>query len=66
MAVMLSKTYQALKAAGVSDEQARDAAEKIAGLDPRLLRLEIKVNLVLGGVGLLLPGVLTLIIKAFL
>ena len=44
----------------------RDAAEEIAGLDSRLIRLEIKVNLVLGGVGLLLPGVLTLIIKAFL
>ena len=66
MAVMLSKTCQALKSAGVSDEQARDAAEEIAGLDSRLIPLKIKVNLVLGGVGLLLPDVLTLIIKAFL
>ncbi len=30
MAVMLAKTYAALKAAGVSEEQAQDAAEEFA------------------------------------
>ena len=59
MPVMLSKTYTALRAAqGVSDEQAREASEEIASFDRRLLRLEI-------GIGLVLTGVVTLVVKAF-
>ena len=62
MSVMLSKTYDALRSAsGVSDEQAREAAEEIAAFDSRLLRVEIKLNLLitlgastLVGVGLVL------------
>ena len=62
MPVMLSKTYDALRAAnGVSEEQARDAAEEIAAFDTRLVRVEIKLNLLitlgastLVGVGLIL------------
>ena len=46
MSVTLSKTYDALRSAsGVSDEQAREAAEEIAAFDSRLLRVEIKLNL---------------------
>ena len=62
MSVMLSKTYTAFRSAsGVSDEQAREAAEEIAAFDSRLLRVEIKLNLLitlgastLVGVGLIL------------
>lgn len=41
---MLSKTYDALRAAGAPEDKARAAAEEIASLDNRLPRLETKVN----------------------
>ena len=50
MAVMLSKTYEAFKAAGAPDDKAREAAEEIAGFGNRLTRLEVMVALVLAGV----------------
>lgn len=59
MALMLSKTYDAFKAAGAPDEKAREAAEEIAGFENRLTRLEIMVALILA-------GVVSLIVKAFL
>jgi hypothetical protein len=37
---MLSKTYDALLAAGAPEEKARDAAEEIAGYENRLTRIE--------------------------
>ena len=55
---MLSRTYQAFKAAGVSDEQAREAAEELAGFDARLIRLEVMTALIL-------TGTITLVFKAF-
>lgn len=61
MSVMLSKTYDALRSASGVSEQAREAAEEIAAFDSRLLRVEIKLNLLitlgastLVGVGLVL------------
>ena len=62
MSVMLSKTYDALRSAsGVTDEQAREAAEEITAFHSRLLRVDIKLNLLitlgastLVGVGLVL------------
>ena len=59
MAMMLSKTYDAFKAAGVSDDKAREAAEEIAGFETRLVRLEVMVALILA-------GVVSLVVKAFL
>ena len=59
MAVMLSKTYEAFKAAGAPEDQAREAAEEIAAFDNRLTRLEVMLAIVLA-------GVLSLVIKAFL
>ena len=47
MAVLLSETYAALKEAGVSDDRARAAAEEIAGFDARIVRLEVKMNVVI-------------------
>ena len=58
MAVMLSKTYEAFKAAGTPDDKAREAAEEIAGFENRLTRLEVMVALVLAGVA-------SLVVKTF-
>ena len=64
MAMMLSKTYDALRAAGAPDDKALDdkeqeAAEEIAGFERRLIRLEVMLALVLA-------GVISLVVKAFL
>ncbi len=58
MAMMLSKTYDAFKAAGVSDDKAREAAEEIASFKYRLIRLEVMVALILA-------SVVSLVVKAF-
>ena len=65
MSIMLSKTYQAFKAAGVSDEQAQEAAEELAGYEKRLIRLEVMSALTLAGVPSLVLGVASLVIKTF-
>ena len=62
---MLSKTYEAFKDAGASDERAREAAEEIAAFDARLIRVEPKINLVLGGILTLILGVAALVMRAF-
>ena len=45
MALMLSKTYDALKAAGAPEEKAREAAEEIAGSEDRLTAIESDLKL---------------------
>ncbi len=55
---MLSKTYEAFKAAGAPDDKAREAAEEIAGFENRLTRLEVMLALVLAGVA-------SLVVKTF-
>jgi peptidoglycan hydrolase CwlO-like protein len=40
MALMLSKTYAAFKAAGVDEDQAQAAAEELAGLETRFASLQ--------------------------
>ena len=62
---MLSKTYQAFLAAGVSQEQAEEAAQEIASYENRLVRLETKTTIILAGVGLLIAGMISLIVKAY-
>ena len=64
MPVMLSKIYEASKEAGASDERAREAAEEIAAFDARLIRVESKLNLVLGEILTLILGVATLVMRA--
>ena len=59
MAMMLSKTYDALLAAGAPDEKAREAAEEIAGFERRLIRLDVMLALAL-------TGIVSLVVKAFL
>ena len=65
MAIMLSKTYEALKAAGAPDDKAREAAEEIAAYDNRLANIEADVRPLKWMMGLVLAGVLSLVIKAF-
>jgi len=43
MALMLSKTYDALLAAGAPEEKAREAAEEIAGYENRLVKIETEL-----------------------
>lgn len=45
MAMMLFKTYEALRAAGAPDDKAREAAEEIAGFENRLAAIEADVKL---------------------
>ena len=40
MGMMLSKTYDAFRAAGAPDQTAREAAEEIAGFENRLATIE--------------------------
>ena len=58
MAMMLSRTHEAFKAAGAPEDKAREAAEEIAGFESRLTRLEVMVALVLA-------GVVSLVVKTF-
>ena len=51
MALMLSKTYDALRAAGAPDDKAREAAEEIAGFEDRLTRIESDLKLLRWMVG---------------
>ena len=45
MTVMLSKTYEALKAAGAPDGIAREASEEIAGFESRVSGIEFDMKL---------------------
>ena len=65
MAIMLSKTYEALKAAGAPDDKDRDAAEEIAAYDNRLANIEADVRPLKWMMGLVLAGVLSLVVKTF-
>ena len=65
MAIMLSKTYEAFRAAGAPDDKAREAAEEIAAYDNRLANIEADVRLLKWMMGLVLAGVLSLVVRAF-
>lgn len=45
MALMLSDTYDALIEAGASESKAKAAAQEVAALDRRLLRLEVMLGI---------------------
>ncbi|MXX10920.1 MAG: integrase [Nitrospira sp. SB0677_bin_15] len=65
MAVMLAKTYEALKDAGASDEKAREAAEEIAGFESRLASIENRLIRVEVLITIVLTGVVSLVVKTF-
>ena len=65
MAVMLSKTYDALIAAGAPDDKARAAAEELAGYESRFSKIETDFAVLKWMVGVNLAASLSLVIKAF-
>jgi hypothetical protein len=66
MVTMIAELYDALKAAGAPDDQARKAAEVVAGYENRFARLETDLTLLKWMVGFNLAmtiGVLTLLLR---
>ena len=73
MTTMIAELYDALIAAGAPEDKARKAAETVAayenrfaGFDLKLTRIEGDLTLVKGMLGVLLAGVGSLVLKAFL
>jgi len=62
---MLSKTYDALIAAGAPEDKAREAAEELAGYESRFVKIETDLAVLKWMVGVVIAGVASLIIKAF-
>ena len=62
---MLSKTYDALIAAGAPDDKARAAAEELAGYESRFAKIETDLAVLKWMVGVNLAASLSLAIKAF-
>jgi hypothetical protein len=65
MAVMLSKTYDALIAAGSPEEKARAAAEELAGYESRFAKIETDLAVIKWMLGVVIAGVASLIVKTF-
>lgn len=66
MSVMLSKTYQAFKAAGIPDDKASAAAEELAGHESRLAHIESRLIMIQWITGLNFTGIIALVIKSFI
>jgi hypothetical protein len=69
---MLSKTYDALVAAGAPEQKAREAAEELAAYENRFARIETDLAVIKSDaamlkwmVGFVIAGVISLVIKAF-
>jgi hypothetical protein len=65
MAVMLSKTYDALVAAGAPEDKASAAAEELAGYESRFAKIESDPAVIKWILGVVIAGVASLVIKAF-
>ena len=65
MAVTLSRTYDAFVAAGAPEEKARAAAEELAGYESRFAKIETDLAVVKWMLGVVIAGVASLVIKAF-
>jgi hypothetical protein len=62
---MLSKTYDALIAAGAPDDKARAAAEELAGYESRFVKIETDLAVLKWMVGVNLAVSLSIVIKLF-
>lgn len=58
-----SKTYDALRDAGASDEKARAAAEEIAGFENRLASLDAGMRLLKWMVGINLTATVSILLR---
>lgn len=72
MTTMISELYDAFKEANVSDATARKAAEAVASYEARFASLDLKMEQISGRLtliqwmlALLIGGVASLVIKAF-
>jgi len=65
VAVMLSRTYDALIAAGSPEDKARAAAEELAGYESRFVKIETDLAVLKWMLGFVMAGVVSLVIKAF-
>jgi hypothetical protein len=65
MAVMLSKTYDALIAAGAPEDKARGAAEELAAYENRFAKIETDLTVLKWMMGVQIAGVASLVVKAF-
>jgi len=65
MAVMLSRTYDALIAAGAREDKARAAAEELVGYESRFAKIETDLAVIKWMLGIVVAGVASLVIKAF-
>ena len=72
MTTMISELYEALKEADVSDATARKAAEAVAAYEARFASLDLKIErmdgrltLIQWMLALLIGGVASLVLKAF-
>ncbi len=62
---MLSRTYDALIAAGAPEDKARAAAEELAGYESRFAKIETDLAVIKWMLGIVVAGVASLVIKAF-
>jgi len=62
---MLSKTYDALIAAGAPDDKARAAAEELAGYESRFVKIETDLAVLKWMVGVNLAASLSIVVKLF-
>ena len=65
MALMRGLLYAALRAGGVPDDKAREAAEEVATYEKDLAEIKSDVRLLKGITGTTLAGVLALVIRVF-
>lgn len=72
MTTMIAELYDALVSAGAPEDKARKAAETVAAYENRFASIDVKltkidgdINLLKWMLGLLLAGVASLVIKAF-
>jgi hypothetical protein len=65
VAVMLSRTYDALISAGSAEDKARATAEELAGYESRFAKIVTDLAVLKWMLGVVIAGVASLVIKAF-
>jgi hypothetical protein len=63
---LLSRTYDALVAAGSPEDKARAAAEELAGYESRFTKIETDLAIVKWMLDVVIAGVASLVIKTFI
>ena len=66
MALQMGALRSALISAGASEEKASEAAEEMAGYENRFAKIESDLTVVKWMLGVLMAGVASLVLKAFI